>query len=64
MFLTINPSDHGPVNLLLSLVVISQLLIKLLQLSLEGLMHGLLCESAHHLSLREIVIHSNGSVAP
>jgi hypothetical protein len=26
-FLTINPSDHGPVNLLLSLVVISQLLI-------------------------------------
>ncbi len=28
-FLTINPSDHGPVNLLLSLVVISQLLIKL-----------------------------------
>ena len=60
----IDPSDHGPVNLLLSLVVISQLLIKLLHLSLEGLLHGLLHESAHHLILREIVIHSNGSVAP
>jgi hypothetical protein len=63
-FLTINPSDHGQVNLLLSLVVISQLLIKLLNLSLEGLLHGLLRESAHHLSLREIFIQSNGSIAP
>jgi hypothetical protein len=63
-FLTINTSDHGPVNLLLSLVVISQLLIKLVHLSLEDLLHDLLRESAHHLSLREIVIHSNGSVAP
>ena len=55
---------HGAVNVLISLIVISQLLIKLLHLCLEGLLHGLLCESAHHLSLREIVIHSNGSVAP
>ncbi len=29
-----------------------------------GLVHGLLRKSAHHLSLREIVIHGNGSVAP
>jgi hypothetical protein len=63
-FLTIHLSDHGTVNVLLSLIVISQLLIKLLHLCLEGLLHGLLCECAHHLSLREIVIHSNGSVAP
>ncbi len=64
MFLTIHLGDHGPVNLLISLVVISQLLIKLLHLCLEGLLHDLLCESAHHLSVREVVIHSNGSVAP
>ncbi len=63
-FLTIHLDDHGPVNVLISLVVISQLLIKLLHLCLEGLLHGLLRESAHHLILREIVIHSNGSVAP
>ncbi len=60
VFLTINPNDHGSVNLLLSLVVISQFLIKLLNFSLEDLLHGLLCESAHHLSLREIAIHSQG----
>jgi hypothetical protein len=63
-FLTIHLGDHGAVNVLISFVVISQLLIKLLHLCLEGLLHGLLRESAHHLSLREIVIHSNGSVAP
>ena len=67
-FLTINPSDHDPVNLLLSPIVISQLLIKLLHLCLEtcleGLLDGLLRESAHHLGLREIVILSNGNVAP
>jgi hypothetical protein len=64
VFLTINTNDHDPVNLLFNLIVISQLLIKLLQLSLEDLLYGLLRESVHHLSLREIVIHSNGSVAP
>jgi hypothetical protein len=41
-FLTINPNDHGSVNLLLSLVVISLLLIKLFHLSLEDLLHGFL----------------------
>ena len=30
----------------------------------QGLLHGLLHEPVHHLILREIVIHSNGSVAP
>jgi hypothetical protein len=35
-----------------------------LHLCLEVLLHGLLRESVHHLSLREIVMHSNGSVAP
>ncbi len=63
-FLTIHLGNHGAVNVLISLIVISQLLIKLLHLCLEGLLHGLLRESAHHLRLREIVIHSNGSVAP
>jgi hypothetical protein len=48
---------------LITLIVISQL-IKLLHLCLEGLLHGLLRESVHHLSLRDIVIPSNGSVAP
>ena len=62
-FLTIHLGDHGAVNVLITLIVISQL-IKLLHLCLEGLLHGLLRESAQHLSLREIVIHSNGSVAP
>jgi hypothetical protein len=57
-FLTIHLGDHGAVNVLISLIVISQLLIKLLHLCLEGLIHGLLSESAYHLSLREIVIHS------
>ena len=64
VFLTIHLIDHDEVNLLLGFIVISQVLIKLLHLCLEGFLHGLLCESAHHLSLREIVIHSNGSVAP
>ncbi len=59
VFLTINPSDHGPVNVLISLIVISQILIKLLHLCLEDLLNGLLRESVHHLSLREIVIHSH-----
>ena len=63
-FLTIHLGDHGAVNVLISLVVISQLLIKLLYLCLEDLLHGFLRESSHHLRLREIVIHSNGSVAP
>jgi hypothetical protein len=49
---------------LFRLIVISQILIKLLHLCLEGLLHGFLSESPLHLSLREIVIHSNGSVAP
>jgi hypothetical protein len=43
---------------------LSQFLIKILNLCLEGLLNGFLCESAHHLSLREIVIHRNGSVDP
>ena len=64
MFLTIHLGDHGEVNVLISLIVISHLLIKLLHLCLEGLLHGLLRESVHHLSLRDIVIPSNGSVAP
>jgi hypothetical protein len=55
-FLTIHLGDHGTVNVLINLIVISQILIKLLHLCLEGLLHGLLCESAHHLSLREIVM--------
>jgi hypothetical protein len=63
-FLTIHLGDHGAVNVLIILVVISHRLIKLLHLCLEGLLHDLLRESAHHLSLREIVIHSNGSVTP
>jgi len=63
-FLTIHLGDHGAVHVLISLIVMAQLLIKLLHLCLEGLLHGLLSESTHHLSLREIVIHSNGSVAP
>ncbi len=63
-FLTIHLGDHGTVNVLISLIVISQLLIKLLHLCLEGLLHGLLHESVYHLILREIVIHSNGSVTP
>jgi hypothetical protein len=63
-FLTIYLSDRDEVNLLLSLIVISHLLIKLLHLCHESLLHGLLRVSEHHLSLGEIVIHSNGSVAP
>jgi hypothetical protein len=63
-FLTIHLGDHGAVNVLISFVVISQLLIKLLHLCLEGLLHDFVRESVHQLSLREIVIHSNGSVAP
>ncbi len=35
VFLTIHLGDHGPVNVLISLIVISQLLIKLLHLCLE-----------------------------
>ncbi len=64
VFLTIHLDDHDVVNVLISLVVISQLLIKLLHLSLEDLLHCFRRESVYHLSLREIVIHSNGSVAP
>ncbi len=63
-FLTIHLGDHGVVNVLINLVVISHLLIKLLHLCLEDLLHGLLRESVHHHILREIVIHSNDSVAP
>jgi hypothetical protein len=57
-FLTIHLGDHNVVNVLIILIVISQFLIKLLHLCLEDLLHGLLRESAHHLSRREIVIHS------
>ena len=67
VFLTIHLSHHREVNVLFSLTVISQLLIKFLYLCLEGLLHGLLRESTHHpmsLNLRDIVIHSNGSVVP
>ncbi len=48
----INPSDHGPVNLFLSIVVISQFLIKRLHLSLEGLLH-ILCTSSRIISAWE-----------
>ncbi len=65
-FLTIHLGDHGVVNVLINLLVISHL-IKLLHpclevllhgllresyLCLEGLLHGLLRESVHHLRLR------------
>jgi hypothetical protein len=64
-FFMIHLGDHGVVNVLISLLVISQLLIKLLHFCLEDLFDGLLCVSVYHLILREIFIHSNGSsVAP
>jgi hypothetical protein len=40
VFLTIHLDDHGAVNVLISLLVISHLLIKLLHLCLEDLLHG------------------------
>jgi hypothetical protein len=41
-FLTIHLDDHGAVNVLISLIVISQFLIKFLHLCPEGLLHDLL----------------------